>query len=250
MNESLRQSMDEKYPEYKLYSQKSINIATGMGSIIAGSFFLASNLKKLGRSDEVLQTYILGVVSFAIIIFSLIKIPMADKIPGVLIQLIQVGIIYLFANYKIGSDLNAHDEKKGSFYSNWRTTGISLLLLPLVIGVLIGVNLLGETKVDFGNDQFVYYEYEATEENAKTLGNYLLKIEFFGSDTPIDVTIRKVENDIDIKFILADDSWLNPEVVNFFSLVRQELIRDVFKGENVNIILCDVFSNAKKTISE
>ncbi len=249
MNENVNQSIEENYHAYQLYSQKAIGIATALGSIIAGVFLIASNLKKLERSEEVLQTYIFGIVIFALILISLIKIPMADNAPGVVIQIIQVGIIYLFANNKIGKDLKLHEEKKGSFYSNWRTVGISLLLLPLVVGALIGVNILGETKVDFGNDQYVYYEYDANEDNAKALGNYLLKVGFFRNDTPIDVTIGKIDGDIYVKFVLADGYWLKPDIIDFFETVRQDLIRYIFKGNNVNIILCDDFYRPKKTIS-
>ncbi len=243
-------SMIDERPEYSLYSLSAINLATAFGSILAGAVLLASNLKKVNREDEALQTYIFGFFILILLFFSIILIPNANKIPDALIQLIQVGFIYGFSYYKFNTEFKSHEKKKGKYYSKWRAFGISLLLLPLVLGILFGINFLTEKKVDFGNEQFVYYEFDATKDDAVTLGNYLQKIGFFGSEGPKDVRIGKISNVYTVSFPLVEDAWNDDEIIFLFTQLRSELAENVFKGATVEIKLCNVFNIPKKTIKE
>ncbi len=54
-------------------------------------------------------------------------------------QGIQIGVISMVAKRLQGEAFYAHEEKGGQFYSNWRATGIALLLLPVTVGLLIVV---------------------------------------------------------------------------------------------------------------
>jgi len=250
MTEEISQPTTELRPEYSLYSQAAISLATVLGSIVAGAFLLGSNLKKLNRSDEVLQTYFFGIVTLGLLLFITFKLPIADKIPGILFELLQVGLIYLFMQHKIGKDLKIHDQRKGIYYSKWRATGISLLCLPLVIAIGIGIYYLSITRVDFKNDHYVYYETGATKEDAKALGKYLTEVGFFGNENPIDVKINKAENAINVYFVLAKDAWFDPEIISSFTLLRLDLVEQIFQNEKINVILCDEYENQKKIISE
>jgi hypothetical protein len=248
--DDISQPTTDLRPEYSLYSQAAINLATVLGSIIAGSFLLASNLKKLNRTDEVLKTYFFGIITLVLVLFITFKLPIADKIPGILFELLQVGLIYLFVQYKIGKDLKIHSQRKGNYYSKWRAAGISLLCLPIIIAVGVGVYYLTITRVNFKNEHYVYYESGANKDDAKALGNYLIEVGFFGNENPIDVKINKAENAINVYFVLSKDAWLDPEIISSFTLLRLDLVEQIFQNDKINIILCDEYENQKKIISE
>ena len=100
------------------------------------------------------------------------------------------------------------------------------------------------------NEQFVYYEFDATKDDAVTLGNYLQKIGFFGSEGPKDVRIGKISNVYTVSFPLVEDAWNDDEIIFLFTQLRNELAENVFKGATVEIKLCNVFNTPKKTIKE
>jgi hypothetical protein len=234
----------------KLYSQAALDIATALGSIVAGSFLLASNLKKLGRNDEIYKVFLFSFGVVLAIFLAILNLPSLEKIPGFVWQAFQVAIIHWYAEKMIGEDLRKYTQDNGAFYSRWRAAGIALLITPLVLALFIGVSFLGQTKVDFGNNQCVYYELGATKNDAKRLGNYLIDTEYFGGEYPADVTIDLKNGEINISFVLQDGAWLESEVISYFETARTELAEHVFTDEKVNILLCDGSYDAKKTISE
>lgn len=248
MQTNVSQTVQENIPEHSLYSKTAIDIATAFGSMIAGAFLIASNLKKLGRSDEVFQVYIFNIISFSLLMFLLIKIPFAEKIPDFFIQLLQVAIVHTFTRYKLGNDLENHGAQKGVYYSKWRAVGISMLLLPFVIGIFLGINYLSETKVDFGNGKLIYYKYDANKEDASKLGDYLQRVGVFDNDNEMDIYISKISNDIDISFTVIDKSLLDEELVLMFDRLRTEIQQNVFFKQKVKIIINDAYLNPIKII--
>ncbi len=249
MHEIAMQTGNEVRPAYQLYSRRAIALATFFGSVIAGVFLIGSNLKKLDRSEEVLQAYVFGVITLGTLIVLAIKIPSLDKVPDTLFHLVQLGVIELYAYLKIGPDLKEHDEHKGIFYSNWRAIGISLLVLPLVTASIFGINYLTQSRVDFGNGQSVYYEDDAIKAEAQKLGEYLVYAGYFGNDTPADANLRKINDVITVQFFLIDDAFTNKDIIGAFIAMRWEIDKQVFPENKVCFELCDSAYKVKKTLT-
>jgi len=125
--------MEEKI---KLYSQRAISIATYLGGPIAAGILIRRNFLNLGKEKEGLISLIIGIVSTVLLLWGIFQIPeeIIDKIPNALIPAIYTGIIYFIVEKMQGDILKKHKEEKNKFYSNWRATGI---------GVVIGIIMLG-----------------------------------------------------------------------------------------------------------
>ena len=125
--------MEEKI---KLYSQRAISIATYLGGPIAAGILIRRNFLNLGKEKEGLISLIIGIVSTVLLLWGIFQIPeeIIDKIPNALIPAIYTGIIYFIVEKMQGDILKKHKEEKNKFYSNWRATGI---------GVVIGIIMFG-----------------------------------------------------------------------------------------------------------
>jgi general stress protein CsbA len=242
----------EVRPEYSLYSIKSITLATAIGSVLAGVILLSSNLKKVNREDEVLQTYIFGIVTLVVLVFASLKIPFANKIPDFIFYLIQIGMVQLFANYKLKQDLLTHEKHQGPFYSQWRAAGISVLFTLAIFVIILGISLLNREiqKVDYGNNQAVYYKLDATKDDAIALGNYLRKVNFFDSAGHKNVFISKEADEYKITFPVKNSVVSDKKILDAFSEFRKLTIENVFPGKKLKLILSDSKGNTLKEISD
>ena len=63
---------DPNRPQYKLYSVAALDLATFIGSMVAGVLLLASNYRKLGDSDSSRSILILGLAASAAYFYILV----------------------------------------------------------------------------------------------------------------------------------------------------------------------------------
>jgi hypothetical protein len=136
----------EPQPAHKLYSLGSIGLATFLASWLAGAVLISRNYSRLGKRRASHISILLGVLSIVPLMIAAVFIEVPQQydnyLPAVF-QGIQVGVISMIAKRLQGEAFSAHEEKGGQFYSNWRATGIGLLLLPVVVGLffVVGITL-------------------------------------------------------------------------------------------------------------
>ncbi len=143
---------DPARPQYKLYSLAAIDLATFLGSLVAGSFLLAANFRNLGSSDSsrdssrrsiVYETsaarnvIFLGLTAFAAFAVALVWLPPALEELPLPFLLLQVAAAHMYGKWKQGDALDHHKRAMGFFHSKWRAAGIGLLATPLALGILI-----------------------------------------------------------------------------------------------------------------
>ena len=127
---------DPTRPHYKLYSQNAIDLATFLGTPIAGTLLLAANFRKLDNHDSSRNTIILGFVGFAIYAYALIWLsPALDVVPNAAFTFLQLAVIHTYGKWKQAEALRRHEELAGAFHSKWRAAGISLLAVPLSLAL-------------------------------------------------------------------------------------------------------------------
>ncbi len=126
----------EPQPAHKLYSLGSIGLATFLATWFAGAVLMSRNYSRLGKRRASRISILLGVLSIVLIVITGFFIDYPEQygayLPAVL-QGIQLGVISMIAKRLQGEALSAHEGKGGQFYSNWRATGIGLLLLPVAV---------------------------------------------------------------------------------------------------------------------
>jgi hypothetical protein len=103
--------------------------------------------------------------------------------------------------------------------------------------------------LDFGNDQDIVYEADATLADAKTLGDFFMQSGFFGDKVKgKDVTIVKVGSRYDVQVIAPEEKLGDPGVVASFEGLRKEIAAKAFPGSPVTLDLCDAQAEPKKTL--
>lgn len=123
-------------PVGPLYRMSAVGIATFFGTPLAGAYIIACNLRALGPHDKVQGTWWMAVGLFVAII--LVGYWLPDS-AGMGLTIGQVFAMHYYAKSLFGETVAQHG---GSFSSNWRAFGISLLFLLGVIAALIPIGLL------------------------------------------------------------------------------------------------------------
>jgi len=119
------------------YKISGIGIATFFGSLIAGGYLAAYNLKALGRHHEARNVMITTIVASALIVIVSYTLPSRFNIPGVAAGIVQTMIMVQFSKKWFGYDIASHITNHGKMYSNWKAFGISMLFLLLLLGIII-----------------------------------------------------------------------------------------------------------------
>ncbi|MBN1255177.1 MAG: hypothetical protein JXA50_07895 [Deltaproteobacteria bacterium] len=154
----------------KLYSQKSIAIATYLGGPLAAGVLIRRNFINLGNEDHGKNALVIGIISTILLFPALFLIPehIIDKIPNYVIPAIYTGIIYLIVDRLQGKELKKHKENKGQFYSSWKATGIGAIYMLIIIAGIFGYvffspDNLNTAKYDNGIAEFQKNEEKALE---------------------------------------------------------------------------------------
>lgn len=123
-----------------LYSLGAAGIATFFGTPVAGSWVIAQNLKRLGRPKEVQAAWLVGLgITFLIFVLAWI---LPANFPAAPINIAAVFAMLLYAKQNTREALESHSAAGGTYISNWRVVGISLLILLAMIAVFLGVTFL------------------------------------------------------------------------------------------------------------
>lgn len=163
---------DSQNQMYKLFSIKSITLATFLGGPLISGILIRKNYINLGNKKYANYAFWLGVFSFIFLIILLNLIPenIFDMIPRYVFPAIYSPIILYFIEKFQGKALKEHAENNGEFYSNWIVAGISLIFIVIVLGII----LLGEMNsenIEKLNDG--YKQISQNEEKAMMLYYHL-----------------------------------------------------------------------------
>ncbi len=152
----------------KLYSKKSISIATFIGGPLAASILIGQNFRALGKHQLYTNSIFIGLISTVALIGLLTLTPeyIIDKIPQPIIPAIYTGIIFLIINKYQGIDIEEHEKLKGEFQSPWKAAGIALVSSLILIGGIFSSVFFSPTEFDYELydkhiEEFVQNESEA-----------------------------------------------------------------------------------------
>ena len=129
-------------PSYKLYSVKSIALATFLGSPVAGGLIMAINFKRLGRFTAAIHAVVWTAVFTAMILMSDFFLPDEVQVPNIAYVVVQVIAMYYLAKSLQGPAVETHQGRSGSLASAWAAAGIGIAVGAIVVGVIVGVVIL------------------------------------------------------------------------------------------------------------
>ncbi|MDU4250804.1 hypothetical protein [Pseudomonas sp.] len=123
-------------PGEPLFRLAAAGIATFFGTPIAGSWVIAQNLKRLNRPQEVQKAWLVG-IGITVLIFILSWF-LPDNFPAAPINIAAVFAMHQYAKQNTADALDRHAAAGGSYLSNWRAFGVSLLFLIVIMAVVFG----------------------------------------------------------------------------------------------------------------
>lgn len=143
--------------DIKLYSQRSIGIATFLGGPLAAGYLIGENYRNLEELDNGKRALIIGLVATVLLFVGIYSVPesIMEKVPNQIIPLAYTGLIYLIVEKIHGTTLNQHKENGSAFYSGWRAAGVGAVSMAILF-----VGLLAIASVPTGNELFEKYDLE------------------------------------------------------------------------------------------
>jgi hypothetical protein len=123
-------------PAYKLYTVRSITLATFLATPIAGGVVMAINYRRLGRDTAAIHAVVWTIVATVTIIVLSMLVPDDAHIPDAAYFAPQLFGMYVLAKQLQGHTIDTHRLHGGALASAWGAAGIALLV-GLVIGMII-----------------------------------------------------------------------------------------------------------------
>ena len=120
-------------------------------------------------------------------------------------------------------------------------TNISILIFTMLFSVmLVGCGADFGTKINFGENNELYYTESVTKAQAQALGDYLVKEEFFANDgNERTVQLNKSGSTYEFRMVVKTGLEQDQATVDLMKDVAIELSANVFNGETVDVHLCD-----------
>jgi uncharacterized protein (DUF2267 family) len=114
----------------------------------------------------------------------------------------------------------------------------TLTTLKVVLADNIGEDF--GTELKFGENNQLYYTTNVKEEEAKALGDYLVKQEFFVEDgNNRSAQLNKNGSTYEFRIVVKTGLDQDQDTIDTMKVVAADLSENVFGGETVDIHLCD-----------
>ena len=156
-----------------------------------------------------------------------------------------------------GRRFDAHIVSGGKKATRWIGAGIGLAIFAPIMGALAAFVLFSginpsayvdmQYSVDMGHDQYVYYSYGATEDDARRFGEALETEGYFDGTIPADVLISGEAGDREISFFADESMWEDETYVDAVDAMA-ERIAPAIGGKPITVRILDEYSNEKKRL--
>jgi preprotein translocase subunit SecF len=111
-------------------------------------------------------------------------------------------------------------------------------MLAVAVMLFIGLACSGHgTKIEYNGGE-LYYTDNVTEAEAKKLGDYLVKQEFFDGK-PKSVQIEKSGSTYQFRMVVVPEKQNDESTLQIFKAFAKQLSTDVFNGAPTELHVCD-----------
>jgi hypothetical protein len=124
-------------PEYKLYRDRAIFVATFLGGPLVAGYLIGENYRNLGKKKLVWRTWSYAFIATVLIFAMAMELPETTHHSSYIIPVLYAGLTQYLVNRLQGPQLAIHEHNGGQFYPMWRAVLVSLVGLALIIGGVI-----------------------------------------------------------------------------------------------------------------
>ena len=236
--------------ETKIFTKKSIGVATLFGGPIVTGYMISENFKAFDEREKGKQALINGAIGTALYFSALMAIPekymallpnsVADSIFPVLYTLIGVW----WMEKVQGQQIKKHLEDGVGTYSGWKAAGIGFIGMIITLVFIFGQSFLvssfspemeGKKIIVNTNKNRVYYESIDSAEAANVIDN-LKALKFFDVNYDFYFKIEGKENGYRIFFPAGKDYWNSPEILGYYAAFKSFLERQL-PGKKIEFLL-------------
>lgn len=179
-----------------LFSARQVSTAAFLGGALGGGWLMFKNFGAVGDEAQKKTAMLGSVLLTAILAVGAMWLP--TDFSNSLIPLITVGIFTAWYHFKYESVFAAHREGGGSQASWWKTVGLSAAgfaaSLVVFFIVILSVSILPVNHIQDGPN-VIYYEGDATRENAESLAKFFHETGVFNPDGSWELTLLFPKHD-------------------------------------------------------
>lgn len=178
-----KQKLYDQIPTRKIYNNREIRLGTFLGGPLVAGYFIAQNFKVFSEAEKVKKTWIYAIIASIVIFGGAFLIPDSLKIPNFVIPLIYVSIASYLVNHFQGQKITAHIKSGGQIYSWWRTIGVALIGLAIIIIPIFSIVYFSDTETkktyDVIGNTISFDKSNIQESETNKLAYGLAKTKFF-----------------------------------------------------------------------
>lgn len=232
-----------------LFSPFQIGAATFLGNAMAGGTLLAINYARLKKKKQAMIAFFFCVVVAAVMLGLGLALPHSFS-NGIYIG---QAVGFSFAARALQeADYKNNLEHGGKRASNWAMFGIGLVGLLVTLAIAVAIFFTNQDafmpNVEVAANEKVYYQEQATREDATKCGEALKRIGFFTGKRESTVTISKSSSGVTVSIPVSDGSWEQEDIVAAFTEIGEEIAPSI-DAHPLKIELTDTWGNSKKTIN-
>jgi hypothetical protein len=244
-------------PGYKLHSPGHVALATFFSNVLGGAVILALNYRALGQTRAAWRAALCGLIAVTGLLVLLLLLPdKAATAVGLASALVSIIGMYQLAKALQGAAYDRHIRGGGKQGSGAAACGIGLLCGAVTVAVAVGCGVAQNAlfdegmgrKVVFAAQEEVYYTEGVTEAQARALGRALQQAGYLNGSGGKTVQVSKGGDGFIVAFVLQEGSWDKPGVSEEFRELGRQLSRQALGGQRLEIRLCDMWMDTKKTI--
>lgn len=219
----------------KVYSKKSVILATLLGGPIAGAYLFFRNFRALQEENKAKISLVIGIIFTLSLIYVdfILSIPIVQNIPAFIILAANAGLAsFLFLRFQ-EDKVSELVESGGEYFSSWNAAGTSLLCLIVTLALIAPLflgDIWGDEKVKyFGvTENIIVYDEEIPEKDIDIIGFTLQKMYFFHNQDQKKVIVRFDKKDhYKINFEVSDLYWEEKDLLDSFMHLGANVKREL-----------------------
>jgi len=231
----------------KIYTNKTISIATFFGGPLAAGFLIAHNFKVFGNKSAANKTLLIGIL-VTLLLFALIySLPnnLLGKLPSTILPAVYTAIIALLVEKYQGDQIKEFLQNQGQKASGLTAAGFGVLGLSAIILFIIAISsvypfpgyekqtLIGDKKVS------LHYSKKIDEDQINLIKLLITQSGFIEESPGADLFLSGNSEKYILKFIIDPKALSDSVVVSDFMNFKKYLNYNTTGDKNIEIAFTD-----------
>jgi hypothetical protein len=227
----MEQKIDVQTPK-KIYKYKEIWTGTFLGGPLVAGYYIAENFKAFEEYDKAKRTWIYTIISTIVIFGGIFLIPNTIKIPNQIIPFLYTGIAGFLAFHYQDQQITAHINSGGQIYSWWRTIGVALIGLAIILISIFSIAYISESATNLATTtktygimkhEIAFDKSNISESEIDKLADGFITTTFFDKSVSKYIFVKKVGNSYEISISCVKSVKSNSNALAPFVQLKNDM---------------------------